>query len=424
MADTETHDDILDLIAPLRRYVGARIRSHQDRDDVVQETLTRVIAAAPRLDQGVSIAYAIVVARRLMVDQAAQSARERRQAHRVLDLTQPDRPEDAVLLAEERIALRDALSGIDPERREALLAQVLGDEPVTGMAADAGVSSGSVAAQLARTRARLRVDYVVALRGVKLPTQRCMPVLLALSASDTRRQQVLRAGQHLLTCTTCSSISEPLLRRRSVLAAVLPWLGLGPLLGLLRRLVRQSPAQATAAGVGATLATAALIAAVHSAGPSSAPTPSAVAGPVTSSRPASTPGPTPSRSSPTAVPRGQIVRTSDGAALLPAPVDLTSRVGERVRGTAVPVLSVPADEGFWIGDAGQGRIWIQLTRVGGESPARIRRNDTVTFTGVVTRNGAGFARQVGVGASEDAALLTRQGAHLTVEESNLKVSSP
>jgi hypothetical protein len=43
------------------------------------------------------------------------------------------------------------------------------------------------------------------LRRVELPTARCQPVLLALSAGDRRRQLALDAGGHLMQCPTCNA---------------------------------------------------------------------------------------------------------------------------------------------------------------------------------------------------------------------------
>jgi anti-sigma regulatory factor (Ser/Thr protein kinase) len=73
---------------------------------------------------------------------------------------------------------------------------------------------GAVAAQLARARARLRVEYLLELEPTKPPSGRCRPVLLALSAGDRRRQRELDAGGHLLGCGWCARLSEPLLDRR------------------------------------------------------------------------------------------------------------------------------------------------------------------------------------------------------------------
>ena len=48
---------------------------------------------------------------------------------------------------------------------------------------------------------------------IEPPTQRCRPVLLALSGGDRRRQREVDAGRHLLECEVCATLSEPLLQR-------------------------------------------------------------------------------------------------------------------------------------------------------------------------------------------------------------------
>ena len=55
--------------------------------------------------------------------------------------------------------------------------------------------------------------YLLELEQAELPTARCRPVLLALSAGDQRRQRDLDAGGHLLACSWCARPSEPLLDR-------------------------------------------------------------------------------------------------------------------------------------------------------------------------------------------------------------------
>lgn len=79
-----------------------------------------------------------------------------------------------------------------------------------------------MAAQLARARAKLRVNYLLAIRAIDLPTDRCQAVLNALSAGDRRRQRALDAGGHLLDCKVCAALSNPLTERRRTLAGFLP----------------------------------------------------------------------------------------------------------------------------------------------------------------------------------------------------------
>jgi anti-sigma regulatory factor (Ser/Thr protein kinase) len=76
-----------------------------------------------------------------------------------------------------------------------------------------GSSAGAVAAQLNRARARLRVEYLLALERAEPPTDRCRPVLLAVSGGDRRRQREVDAARHLLECELCSNLSGPLMQR-------------------------------------------------------------------------------------------------------------------------------------------------------------------------------------------------------------------
>ena len=85
--------------------------------------------------------------------------------------------------------------------------------------------------------------------------------------------------------------------------------------------------------------------------------------------------------------------------------------GQAVTGTAVRVLTVPADEGFWVGTSDQQRTWIQLTGEAGESPYQVTEGDTVYFEGAVVTHDQSFAGAVGVDEAEGAAQLTAQGAH-------------
>jgi serine/threonine-protein kinase RsbT len=57
------------------------------------------------------------------------------------------------------------------------------------------------------------VEYLLALEQTEPPTERCRPVLLALSGGDRRRQREVDAGRHLLECELCARLSQPLMER-------------------------------------------------------------------------------------------------------------------------------------------------------------------------------------------------------------------
>jgi hypothetical protein len=106
------------------------------------------------------------------------------------------------------------------------------------------------------------------------------------------------------------------------------------------------------------------------------------------------------------------------------PADLASMSGSKVSGRSVPVASVPANEGFWVGDRARGRVWVRLNTSGRESKVTIKAGDVITFTGVLARNDADFARREGVSAAEGASLLKREGAHIVVGTSSLRIVRP
>ncbi|MGB3444128.1 MAG: hypothetical protein WBA97_35775 [Actinophytocola sp.] len=83
------------------------------------------------------------------------------------------------------------------------------------------------------------------------------------------------------------------------------------------------------------------------------------------------------------------------------------------------VESVPADTGFWATTGGE-RLWVKLN-LAGRSPMPVQRGERVDVTGVLVPHGPGFAAREGVTTGPDAELLTRQGTHLEVEQSDVRV---
>ncbi|GAA2150608.1 serine/threonine-protein kinase RsbT [Humibacillus xanthopallidus] len=206
-------DDLTELQAIVRRVVGARVGTHPAAEDLVQETLTRVLAAAPSVDPGLLEPYAIVTAKNLVASMWRDDARKRRNQHRAADLRVPESPEAQALLGEERSAMASALGRLDEHERALLIEHELRGTDTRTIAEEEGTTPGAVAARLSRSRARLRVEYVLGLESGDPPTDRCRPVLLALSAADRRRQRELDAATHLFSCDFCGRLSEPLLAR-------------------------------------------------------------------------------------------------------------------------------------------------------------------------------------------------------------------
>jgi RNA polymerase sigma factor (sigma-70 family) len=206
-------DVVVELVPLLRRVIGARVRDRHVVEDLVQETLTRVMAARRRLEPRTLAPYAVVTARNLTRSLATSADRGRRHAHRLIDLREPVLPEEETLRREERRAITTALGRLSEQDQEALVAHEVEGTDTTTLAARRDSTPGAVAAQLSRARARLRVEYLLELEQADPPTVRCRPVLLALSAGDRRRQRDLDAGGHLLACTWCARLSEPLLDR-------------------------------------------------------------------------------------------------------------------------------------------------------------------------------------------------------------------
>lgn len=101
--------------------------------------------------------------------------------------------------------------------------------------------------------------------------------------------------------------------------------------------------------------------------------------------------------------------------------ELTALVGQPVTAQALPVQSVPADEGFWVGTDETDRVFVRLTVPPGESPYQVQPGQQVAFTGALAANDPGFAEQIGVDAAEGADQLTRQAAHIDVDKANLQL---
>jgi RNA polymerase sigma factor (sigma-70 family) len=205
--------DVTGLIPMVRRIVGARVGAHPAAEDLVQETLVRVLAASGRIEPGMLEPYAIVTARNVIASMWREDDRDKRNRHRVVDLRAPAAPDEALLAGEEQSAVAQALARLSEREREALLAHEVSGQDTRSLAAATGSTAGAVAAQLNRTRARLRVEYLLVVEQAEPPSDRCRPVLIAVSGGDRRRQQEVDAARHLLECELCARLSQRLLGR-------------------------------------------------------------------------------------------------------------------------------------------------------------------------------------------------------------------
>lgn len=205
--------DLAALIPIVRRIVRSRVANVTVAEDLVQETLAKVLAAVDRVEPGMLEPYAIATARNLVRSMRQGEDRQRRNQHRVVELAPAEEPDEHILRHEERAAVAAALERLSERERHTLLAHEVSGEGTQSLARELGVTAGAVAAQLNRSRARLRVEYLLALQATEPPSDRCRPVLLALSSADRRRQREVDAGRHLLECDLCATLSLPLLQR-------------------------------------------------------------------------------------------------------------------------------------------------------------------------------------------------------------------
>lgn len=393
--DPATEADLLAAILPIRKAVTDRWtdRPDLDPDDVVQETLARVWAERWRLERGALLGYAVVVARNLVTSVERREDRHRRHEHRLTEPATGEDPASQFLTAEEGTAVLRALAALRQEDRQLLVEHEVAGVEAREMAAAHGVRANTLAARLARARARLRVEHLLALRRVALPTPRCRGVLEALSLGDRSRQRTLLAAEHLLGCRTCAALAEPLVTRRRSLAGVIPVALLAPL-SRLWSWIRANPVPSTACTIGAV---AIAVAVVATRPPAPAPT-------------AAPPGPAP-----------PATLTVGGTPTLPAPRvgPIVDAVGRTAVAREVPVQSVPSDEGFWVGGGPGDRVWVQLATGGRESTVRVRPGQRASFSGAVVRVASDTAAKVGLTPPEGAAELRRLGAYITVDPGQL-----
>lgn len=398
-------DTLVGLTDVVRRTLLARNADIHLVEDLTQETLVKVAAARPRLSDDTLRAYAIVTARNALNHHYRRQATVKRHAHRVVEFRSLDGPEQVTLEREETDALALALDRLDAHDRELLIAHESDGTPLDELAARHHTTPRAIAMRLARARAVLRVEFVLAFRRVENISTQCRNNLIALSAGDTRRQGELHTAEHLVTCDTCAEMSKPIVQRRRGIAA---WLLLAPaelarryLASLRRSHVTQVVTIATITAA-ATLtyfafandpdSTQAATAPVEATSAPAAPAPSAAPAPTTPIDPCQP-----------AVDASVIAADLDNC-----PFTLTS----------VTVIDVPADEGFWVTAPDGQPAWVHL--VGdNESPQQIAPGQSLTMTGRI-RQHTTSVDHAGAPPDQQSGLAART-AHLEVPYEQITV---
>jgi RNA polymerase sigma-70 factor (ECF subfamily) len=154
MADCTTIEDLPVHVAALRRYAFALTGSRFEAEDLVQETLTRAIAAAASFRKGGNLRGWLFA---IMHNAFVSGVRARRAAERDLDSNLPELSQAPTQL--ERLEVRDVLAGLSrlPEaQRAALVLIALEDFSYSEAARVLAVPLGTLMSRLARGREALR----------------------------------------------------------------------------------------------------------------------------------------------------------------------------------------------------------------------------------------------------------------------------
>lgn len=284
-------DDLLRIRAVIERVVHARVRDPHDAEDAVQDALLRFLAAVevtPNIEREEH--YAATIAMNLVRARWRGSERAERLLPRLVDREQEPEPVERLLAEEEAVAVAAALSHLPPESRRSVVAHEVHGQTTGQIAGEAG-SPGAVAASLARSRARLRVAYLLTFRGMSVSVE-CRAVLEAISAADRRRMERLDVDAHLATCDRCREMADVLARRARADLALLPLLagGAGRMARATQSKLRSRGGQAGSAAAAAAVAVAMVV------GAGSGATPPPIAG-ATVSEPASDAAPEPAPTS-------------------------------------------------------------------------------------------------------------------------------
>jgi RNA polymerase sigma-70 factor (sigma-E family) len=121
-----------------------------DAEDLVQETLLKTAKRWPKVRK---MEHPAAYARRILVNEALNGRPRRARARAELAVTEPERPAPAAQQPDDD--LLDALRGLPPRQRAALVLRFFLDLPEAEVAATMGVSLGTIKSTTSRGLARL-----------------------------------------------------------------------------------------------------------------------------------------------------------------------------------------------------------------------------------------------------------------------------
>jgi DNA-directed RNA polymerase specialized sigma24 family protein len=393
MEHVASEQDVVAVEPVLRRIIAARVSNPTDVDDLVHDGLERLLKSRHRLASEAVLPYAIVVAQNLVTSRTRRHARRIERPLPEAISSSGSVPEDSVVTSEAHEALLAY-----QERRSP-------DSPTTEE------STPAIRVRMARSRGKLRVEYLLALRRVELPSSQCRRVLLAISAGDIRRQGALKVGDHLMSCQTCAALSEPLSQRSLGLTSVsLPF-------GFVAATIHKVRAHPTASAIASGAVACGVAAAIaFSAAGHTRP---ATDGHATPSEATGTSGHRAHPAAPVNDSTPPIPGLDVGAEPLPVH-SLATLAGSSVSASSVLVQSVATHNGFWIGTDATDRIFVQL--VGPLRPLRIVAGDRLNFMGSIVVQAGSYATSVGVTSAEGAGQLISEGAHIEAPTPDVSVT--
>lgn len=237
----------------VERVVRARVRDHNDAEDAIQETLARFLAARRKQSIERVEHYAATIALNVVRAQWRYLERTERALPRMLERRSAGEPVDDLLVEEEQRAITTALDDLPKSMQELLVRHEIDGRTTVDLAGE-HATPGAIAASLARSRARLRVAYLLTFRHISAPPT-CRSMLEAVSAADSRRLQRLGGAEHLDACSRCRDLAGVLQERSRADLGALPFLALAG------RALKSGAARLRSPGGAATPASAAAVAA-------------------------------------------------------------------------------------------------------------------------------------------------------------------